>query len=192
VPASRESYRYDLVLHGKKYPPKYVICVAGRFLDGKERPHDDFNAVQAKDYFINRGYKIVGKGLKQSERLVMEDEESRFPEGKEKYRLHRSYERDTSIARKAKANRLKVDQNLTCEVCGFSFKAMYGDYGEGFIEAHHTVPVSKLKGKRKTKITEIALVCSNCHRMLHATRPWLSIEDLGKLIQLGSPTLINS
>ncbi len=43
--------------------------------------------------------------------------------------------------------------------------------GSDFIEGHHTVPISELKGEVKTKVKDVALVCSNCHRMLHRRRP---------------------
>lgn len=55
VPRARESRRYDLLVNRKKYPPKYVISIAGKYLDGKELPFTNFNAVTAKDYFIRNG-----------------------------------------------------------------------------------------------------------------------------------------
>jgi serine/threonine protein kinase len=56
---------------------------------------------------------------------------------------------------------------LACEACGFDFAQVYGKLGEGFIECHHTKPVSKLRKGDKTKLSDLALVCANCHRMLH-------------------------
>lgn len=182
VPASRQSYRYDLLLNGKKYPPKYIISIAHKFLTGEEFPSYDFNAVEAKDYFIRRGYRILDRktGVKKS-KIVNEDEESKFPEGKEKFKLHRSLERDSSISKKAKELRLDQVGELRCDVCKFSFSDTYGEHGAGFIEGHHTTPVAELSGERKTKIEEIALVCSNCHRMLHLGKPLLTIEDLKEI-----------
>ena len=56
VPARNKSTVYDLVLgDGKKYPPKYVIAVAAKLATGKEY---GFNAVEAKNFFESRGYKI--------------------------------------------------------------------------------------------------------------------------------------
>ena len=60
---------------------------------------------------------------------------------------------------------------------------MYGLIGEDFIECHHTLPVSELTPDSKTRIEDIALLCANCHRMVHRRRPWLRIEDLRKLLQ---------
>lgn len=110
-----------------------------------------------------------------------DDDESAFPEGKKKYALHHSRERDSSITRKAKRLRLKETGKLECEVCKFNFTLEYGQHGEGFIEAHHRIPVSQLDGKAKTKIRDLALVCSNCHRMLHRGKPLPTVEDLRAL-----------
>ena len=54
----------------------------------------------------------------------------------------------------------------------------YGQHGEGFIECHHTRPAHTLKPGDKTKISDLRLLCANCHRMIHAKRQWLSIEQL--------------
>jgi predicted HNH restriction endonuclease len=183
VPKSRESYIYDLLLNGKKYPPKYVISIAHKYLTGKELSPNDFNAVTAKDYFIRNGYQILdNKNNKKLLSIKNEDIESAFPEGKEKYKLHRTLERDSSIGKKAKENRMDTVGELRCDVCDFSFSDKYGELGGGFIEAHHTVPVSQLKGDRKTNINEMALVCSNCHRMLHSGKELLSISELKNIV----------
>lgn len=58
----------------------------------------------------------------------------------------------------------------------------YGEIGTGYIEGHHTIPISDMNENRKTKIDDIVLVCSNCHRMLHRKRPWLSIDDLKEIL----------
>ncbi len=115
--------------------------------------------------------------------VVDEDEESAFPEGAEKYRMHWARERDPEIARKAKCKRLSETGKLKCEACNFDYSEKYGDRGVGFIEAHHMIPVSQLNGKTKTRIKDLALVCSNCHRMLHRGPPLLSVAELKALLQ---------
>lgn len=72
---------------------------------------------------------------------------------------------------------------LYCEVCGFDFYDIYGEIGLDFLEGHHTIPVSELKDEQVTRVEDIAMVCSNCHRMLHRKRPWLNKEELKQLIQ---------
>ena len=189
IPSERASVHYDLVLNGKKYPPKYMISIAAKYLNGDEWPPGNFNAVEAKNYFESQGYKVIDRRKEKTEQhIAVEDDESAFPEGKELFRLHRSRERDASLSKKAKEKRLKQTGALRCDVCGFSFFDVYGDLGEGFIEAHHTIPLSELKGDRKTKIAELALVCSNCHRMLHRAKPMLSIDQLRNLVAKLSET----
>ena len=72
---------------------------------------------------------------------------------------------------------------LECEVCGFDFKSTYGELGDGFAECHHTKPISELMPGEKTKITDLSIVCANCHRMIHRSKPWLRIEELKQLMQ---------
>ena len=36
---------------------------------------------------------------------------------------------------------------------------------------------------RNTKLEDLALVCANCHRMLHKGKPCLNIAELKKIIQ---------
>jgi predicted HNH restriction endonuclease len=110
--------------------------------------------------------------------VAEEDDEISFPEGREIYRLHKSKERNKELIRLAKERHLKNDNKLCCQVCGFSFVDTYGEIGHGFIEAHHIFPISQLTEETATKIEDLALVCSNCHRMLHRRRPWLTIENL--------------
>ena len=72
---------------------------------------------------------------------------------------------------------------LNCEICGFSFLENYGEIGQGYIEAHHKNPLAETKGQRKTKREDIALVCSNCHKMLHRGSQVLQVEELKKLMK---------
>ncbi len=104
-----------------------------------------------------------------------------FPEGRRIERLHKSRERDSRIVREAKSNYARQNGGaLPCEVCGFNFAERYGEIGISYIEAHHIRPLSELGTDevRNTCIEDFALVCSNCHRMLHRKRPWANIEQL--------------
>ncbi|MGF7234005.1 MAG: HNH endonuclease [Frankia sp.] len=66
---------------------------------------------------------------------------------------------------------------LRCEVCGFDFEKTYGSRGAGYIECHHIVPLHTT-GQRATKLDDLALICANCHRMIHRGTPWLSPDEL--------------
>lgn len=110
------------------------------------------------------------------------DEDEEFPEGKVLSRLHRGRERSSALREKAKALAIKSGKGLVCAACGFDFAKTYGEVGEGFIECHHTRPVSELGDGAKTKLKDVALLCSNCHRMVHRRRPWLELADLKSLL----------
>lgn len=183
IPIQRASVHYDLVFNGNKYPPKYMISIAMKYSSGEEWTSDKFNAVEARDYFQNRGYQVIDRRKDNSEKQVIdEDDELEFPEGKERYRLHLSKERNGELVKTIKEKRLKETGELRCEVCNFSFREKYGERGLGFIEAHHTVPLAELIEERQTKLSELALVCSNCHRMLHRGHAVLNVDQLQKLV----------
>ena len=61
VPPGYGSKTYDLIVDGKKYPPKYVVAVARYLKDGTVIDTSDYNGVEAKNYFKARGYEIFVK-----------------------------------------------------------------------------------------------------------------------------------
>jgi 5-methylcytosine-specific restriction protein A len=100
------------------------------------------------------------------------------PEGRLLTRLHRIRERNKKLVALKKKHAMDRNGALACEVCGFDFQQRYGSRGEGFIECHHTKPVCEYADGGKTTIHHLALVCANCHRMIHSKRPWLTIEEI--------------
>ena len=182
VPPPRRSRKYELLFEGHRYPPKFVVSLANKQVDGSYL-RGFGGGSETNNFLASRKFTVIRKdGKPVTIAPVDEDEISSFFEGGEKYRMHRHLERDSRVAKTAKRKRIATTGELSCDVCNFSFHKRYGGLGMGYIEAHHTVPVSELRGKRKTKLADIALVCSNCHRMLHRERPWLSIQDLKKHI----------
>ena len=109
-------------------------------------------------------------------------EQTAFPEGKRSYKLHVSRERSAKLVKLAKADRMQKAGKLECDVCEIDFAIRYGPKGAGFIEAHHTIPVSTLKKGDETDVSDLALVCSNCHSMLHRMQPRLGIDQLRDLL----------
>ena len=103
-------------------------------------------------------------------------------EGKVIYKLHKLRERDSKINRRKKELYFKQNGKLNCEVCDFDFYIAYGELGKGFIEVHHKTPLSEIDGETKTKLEDLALVCSNCHRMLHRKINTLGIKKLKSIL----------
>ena len=101
-----------------------------------------------------------------------------FPEGRILTRFHMLRERNSRIVDKKKNIVQKSTGRLACEVCDFDFQRVYGDLGVGFAECHHKLPLSKLLPGQMTHLDDLAIVCANCHRMLHRSRPVLTITQL--------------
>jgi len=98
-----------------------------------------------------------------------------FPEGKKVERIHITRERNREVVEKAKFLFKKNRGKLFCEMCTFDFQDKYGEIGCDFIEAHHALPLSHTeKDGRKTEVKDLMMLCSNCHRMVHRHRPWLT------------------
>jgi 5-methylcytosine-specific restriction protein A len=91
-------------------------------------------------------------------------------------------ERSRKIVLAKKAAEMKKTGRLACEGCGFDFQECYGSRGETFIECHHVRPVAELGDGTPTRMADLMLLCANCHRMIHARRPWWSLQELRSAI----------
>lgn len=110
-----------------------------------------------------------------------EEDESEAPEGRILFRQHRQRERSRTLVNKKKAQVQKTTGHLACEVCGLDFQETYGDAGAGFIECHHLVPLAEA-GELPTRLSDLALVCPNCHRVLHR-QPGLGMAELREIVE---------
>jgi hypothetical protein len=81
--------------------------------------------------------------------------------------------------------RLALQQygELRCEVCGFSFGETYGDRAKDYIEGHHRKAVSEMQPGDTTAVEDIAMLCSNCHRTIHAKFPYISVDELRGMLR---------
>jgi 5-methylcytosine-specific restriction protein A len=109
-------------------------------------------------------------------------DEDLVPEGELLTRRHISRERNRKLVVAKIEQRLAKEGRLACDVCGFDFLRFYGEVGRGFAECHHIVPLAEAAFARMTRLVDLAIVCANCHRMLHRGRPAVTIEDLKSLI----------
>lgn len=101
-------------------------------------------------------------------------------EGKRKLKKHYIRERNRSIIKKAKQKRLDEIGELRCDVCNFSFSEKYNDIDNDPIEAHHLKQITDMKDGDRTKIEDLALLCPNCHRIIHSKNPPIEINKLKK------------
>ncbi|MBC9813364.1 HNH endonuclease [Crocinitomicaceae bacterium CZZ-1] len=130
---------------------------------------------------------IKDDNLRQSLYKIEDDENTETDEVKEGqvlYKLHKHRERNKQIVVSKKKSVWNATGKLACEVCGFDFYQTYGDLGWDFIECHHKKPLSEYQAGDKTKIEDLAVVCANCHRMLHRKIGVLTVEQLKKKIKI--------
>lgn len=112
------------------------------------------------------------------------DDDENYLEGRVVLRQHKERERNKVLVVRAKElSKARDGGKLLCEVCRFDFAAQYGALGDGFIEAHHRLPISQLDTQTVARPEDLAMVCSNCHRMIHRRQPWLSVEELQRIVK---------
>jgi len=102
-------------------------------------------------------------------------------EGRARLVAHLVRERNQGLRRQAIQAALDDQRRLACEVCSTEMENVYGEHGRGFIEVHHRVPLAQT-GERHVSIADLALVCPNCHRMLHRGQPLPTVELLSEII----------
>ena len=96
-----------------------------------------------------------------------------------RYIRHKKIERNAKAAKAAKA-----ELGFNCQGCGLNFKNIYGDAGDGYIEAHHLIPLHTLDEGASVRMNvknDFAVLCSNCHTIVHRAQPMLSIPELRAL-----------
>jgi 5-methylcytosine-specific restriction protein A len=112
---------------------------------------------------------------------VTTDIELAAMEGAERMSLVRHRKREQSL-RDAKVAEAKKngDGRLKCEVpgCGFDFEAVYGELGRDYAQVHHLKPLADRTTPSQTKLNDLAVICANCHAMIHRGGKCRPLEKL--------------
>lgn len=178
----------------KPYPYRFEFDVKEILHNVQVRPDkSDIKIANAIALSIAGGSRIVplDSPLKQSKTKSYpklhdsnKDHDDRVSEeGKVYFSHHKKRERDPKISKEKKLKVLNDFGDLRCEVCDFSFFDTYGDRGKEFAECHHKNPLSDLSDNdtTKTKLDDLAIVCANCHRMIHRYKPWLELDEIKEI-----------
>jgi len=106
--------------------------------------------------------------------------ETELIEGQQTLRWSNTYERSPQLREAA----IRI-HGLVCMGCGFNFEEQYGTLGAGFIEVHHTRPISSLGGAAAVNATnDLVVLCSNCHSVVHRNKPApLPLAELQALVK---------
>lgn len=111
---------------------------------------------------------------------ILTEEEIVAIEGEPFVGMHRRRERNPAIVAAKKRQVLERTGKLECEVCGFDFVAVYGIE---FCEVHHLCPLGDTESAVVTRLEDLAVVCSNCHRAVHRGSPFFTISQLRQRIE---------
>lgn len=97
-------------------------------------------------------------------------------EGRRQLVTHLRRERNRGLVEMKKASAT----SLACELCGFDSASFYG---VAYCEAHHLTPLASLAEISETTMRDLALVCANCHRIIHSKFPPLTLEEVATMIK---------
>lgn len=126
---------------------------------------DDTTLVADLRQFTDYYFTLVARESSLFDSIQKEEDEGEYQwEDLRLLRMHKRIERN----RKLVAD-VKKCLGSTCQACRARLEEIYGSIAEGYIEAHHLVPLSVLKGKRipLSPRRDFAVLCPNCHRMIH-------------------------
>jgi hypothetical protein len=141
---------------------------------------DDDEAAQAMGEYLRSRFRSQNARALDEDGLVADGEfpqNPRFAEDYGRYRTHKRIERNPKLVAAVKRMRGTI-----CAVCSFDFEKAYGKVGQGYIEAHHLVPVAS---RKSTQVeldpkTDFVVLCSNCHRMVHRAGLPAELETFAK------------
>lgn len=137
------------------------------------------------DHEIELSSKVFAS--KKSKRVVIYDEDDTVTEGKVFTKTTVIKERSQKLRAAAIAH-YTVDGTVKCAVCGFDFKKIYGELGNGYIQIHHENPIYQYSDDGFEEYISEAVknmkpLCANCHCMVHRNKSKLvSIAELKAIV----------
>ncbi|QND62709.1 hypothetical protein HB777_01460 [Mesorhizobium loti] len=176
---------YMKVMNFRRFDPLFASLGKSGLSHGGAEEEDVWNEFASDPARLAVTATKIKSALAQNADFVLGEEFDDVEEAQEgrllaflHYRRERSRKLVNARIRKALAD----SGELRCEACDMSFSEQYGERGDRFMEVHHTRPLHTLDEGRATPLTELALVCSNCHRMIHRRRQWLTIAEMISII----------
>jgi hypothetical protein len=96
-------------------------------------------------------------------------EELEALEGEKRQQMVNHRKREATLRAKKVADVLRRHGCLACEVpgCGFDFAKAYGSLGKEYAHVHHLNPLASREQPQQTRLADLAVVCANCHAMIH-------------------------
>lgn len=116
--------------------------------------------------------------------------EEEFYEGRLVTGVHLRRERNSKL-RASVIKERREKNGLSCDMCETTWPPGRGELDDAIFEVHHIVPLSAT-AERQTRLTDLALLCANCHRVIHRLialeRRWITPEEAWRLWASQSPS----
>ncbi len=142
---------------------------------------------------VKRLAALIRAGIAADQQTFESDEPEgvEFYEGRLLTRTHIRRERSASLRRALM--RKRQGNAMHCDVCGEAHSGLPQELREAAFEAHHIIPIAAV-GAGATKLSDVALLCATCHRLLHRLialrRAWVGLEEAKALITRGAPPAV--
>jgi hypothetical protein len=98
-------------------------------------------------------------------------------EGEPRMFFHVRRERDSTLVEAKRSAARGTQGRLICEACGFAADTRYPGFPGEVCEVHHRRPLAEASGSVETRLEDLAVLCANCHRAIHQTRPLMGVEE---------------
>jgi 5-methylcytosine-specific restriction endonuclease McrA len=111
------------------------------------------------------------------------DDPEEAVEGHLRALLVRHRQREQRLRRAKIRAVLRASRRLKCEVlvCAFDFEETYGSLGREYAHVHHLRPLAA-DGQRRTTLSDMAIVCANCHAMIHRGGACRSLKEVSAIV----------
>ncbi len=115
-----------------------------------------------------------------------QSEDVEFYEGRLLTQKHMRRERHPGLRRALLQKRQAA--GLSCDLCSATHSDLPEEIKASAFEAHHVVPIAAV-GAGATKLSDLALLCATCHRLLHRLialkKTWVGVAEARMLLGKG-------
>lgn len=139
-----------------------------------------------------RAVLLSGKHQESDENTGQDDEEI-GPEGRVLGYHHRRRERAKGIRQKVLRRARRSRDGICCSGCGLKQDSLRSipALEEAVFEVHHIEPLSVRTVMRNTRLSDVVLLCANCHRLIHRLSfqqgQWLKAVEFASWLNRNSP-----
>lgn len=117
------------------------------------------------------------RGQEDSNSLQLPDHDLVAIEGQPRLVSHMRRERKAGLAEAKRKAVRQARGELRCEICGLNTEAAFPGLERDISEVHHITPLAAAKGSVEVGPDDLAILCPNCHRAIHLTDPFLTVEQ---------------